>query len=1030
MVRLNRMEGMERELMTNLASLQLKSGSGSMTATVKGIDGEALPLTLSTEIQYPIGKELMAAVGPTAKDPGNDGLSGTIATKTIGLPTPFADSSLPNDSQPALFRLSALLAQAAAWASASGLDDDADSGTAAATPTASSMSIDKLSSPNPILRHVLTRQLAVGILGFELPRIIMALNTWGRYVRPDALFFYADRVAPTMPQVINLKHPRPNVSVTDRRGSAWKVLPALEHMLNTAPSEVLWFYLADDDSFPISHMLAQVWLDHSHRSEVYAGEATAQNTYMKAYYKDEEESGLVGRKLNIRYMCTGGGVLMSRALLERVVPLLEECPVFFASDVSLGHCIQKVAGVKKIHPIASIHHMYPRTPEESMKKFRMAEYKLQQAASFHHMKPPFIYKDGVSKSVSATRYLIQTEQRFFAGFIAGVAMMRRRMESEEEAHAQVMWRLTNDQPTMECLAKSNIFGKQIEMSVGPVPMIRLAIVHAYDGATEKAAKMFAESSSTGNSGSGYTGLQARLFALLFNSTSSFSSSSSEQSLAFGAGFFASHAFHTDYIALSPPSGCTPCVQYEPRSSTSKESSAGETESCMDKATVRVWEMFERHPYTMAKRAIDEAVQSDASKDTGAGPMAITSVDWSAYDIVIATDDVLPASTVRDKYASTTVFMHTVSKQCRTAAEQQSNRATPTTTTTTSSSSTPSLKLVDAFGTVELPDTSPTDHPVLPFPLTTPSHFTFYGLTQLLLGENLFIPRDLSSPAFSGATLLLDEAATMLLQTKNDDAGDGASSSSTDSHSQTRATKKLAVSLGIIPSINATMAQVPFGARIDLMSSASSLGHAAAGMETKTSARARRLKQYMESTLCLFGAGMTKGSDSEEQEGGDKGSKGSDEIAAPLPADEESAAALEGEIMLAISAGCHTFFSSKLVSIRPHLAAFHPLTAAAATSDSSSASSSSTTTAQLAHSITSLSDFISYARRLLHDPDEPYSQRRLWIESGSQRMQLNRLNMDRPLYTLIHGAAKQLQRQKERTKDDASAAAATGAAARR
>ena len=287
-------------------------------------------------------------------------------------------------------------------------------------------------SPLPLSASELSHSLVVGVFCFDVGRIEVLLDTWGKYLLPHHLMVFSEpnadpelqRRQEAMPQVVVLSNARnEGRNVTERRASAWKVLPAVQAMYERHPSSQ-WFYLCDDDSFPVLPNIA-AYLRSFHANHptyaasdaLYIGQSVEQALKARSYYADEE-----GRDVSLRYHCTGGGVVMNLPLVQRLQPHLSSCFVFFASDLSLGHCIQQRVPDARLVEVQGPQYLYAQTLEQAVSKFSLDESGVWTAGAFHHMREPFISQWGVNDRLE--QFLRESELRTYAAYLHSTHRLR------------------------------------------------------------------------------------------------------------------------------------------------------------------------------------------------------------------------------------------------------------------------------------------------------------------------------------------------------------------------------------------------------------------------------------------------------------------------------------------------------------------------------------------------------------------------------------------------------------------------------
>ena len=369
-------------------------------------------------------------------------------------------------------------------------------------------------SPMAFAPSLLSSSVVVGVFCYDVARIEVLLDTWGKWLLPARLLIFSERSSYPAAQLRQLSLPSVIVmdneanahrNVTDRRASAWKILPAVR-LLHARHPDAPWYYLCDDDSFPLvpnlAHFTANFYSQHAPRHTpqhaLYVGESVLQQTFHKGYYADEKvrsasdstlQAGrglptsntlvlgcawrvvrvgsapcgprpalgpslsltarcaallplllvpppvVQGLQVDLRYHCTGGGVLLNQRLMSLLAPHVDRCFVFFASDLSLGHCIQQQVRNVTMLEIPDATHMFSRTMEEVVSKFGLKESVVWQAGAFHHMREPFIAKWGVDSRLEV--YLRESEMRGFASYLWTLAEMAKEEEADAAAGRDV-----------------------------------------------------------------------------------------------------------------------------------------------------------------------------------------------------------------------------------------------------------------------------------------------------------------------------------------------------------------------------------------------------------------------------------------------------------------------------------------------------------------------------------------------------------------------------------------------------------------
>ena len=158
-------------------------------------------------------------------------------------------------------------------------------------------------APPPFVPALLSSSVVVGVFCYNVARIEVLLDTWGKWMLPAHLMIFsepnsdpaAQRRQQSLPSVIIMSNDaNQHRNVTDRRASAWKILPAVRLMRARHPHSP-WYYLCDDDSFPIVPNLAHFTANfysaypaYTPQHAMYVGESVLQQTFYKGFYADEK----------------------------------------------------------------------------------------------------------------------------------------------------------------------------------------------------------------------------------------------------------------------------------------------------------------------------------------------------------------------------------------------------------------------------------------------------------------------------------------------------------------------------------------------------------------------------------------------------------------------------------------------------------------------------------------------------------------------------------------------------------------------
>ena len=189
-------------------------------------------------------------------------------------------------------------------------------------------------APLPFAPALLSSSVVIGVFCYNVARIEVLLDTWGKWLLPAHLMIFsepssdqaAQRRQESLTSVI-IMHNDANAhrNVTDRRASAWKILPAVRLMYERHPASP-WYYLCDDDSFPIVPNLAHftanfysAWPAYTPQHAMYVGESVHQQTFYKGYYADEKVAGA-------HHTLTRGGAEGEREVLSSHLPCVSPLP--------------------------------------------------------------------------------------------------------------------------------------------------------------------------------------------------------------------------------------------------------------------------------------------------------------------------------------------------------------------------------------------------------------------------------------------------------------------------------------------------------------------------------------------------------------------------------------------------------------------------------------------------------------------------------------------------------------------------------
>ena len=159
-------------------------------------------------------------------------------------------------------------------------------------------------APLAAVPALLSSSVVIGVFCYNVARIEAILDTWATFLEPAHLLIFsepssdpaAQRKQESMASVIIMDNDaNKHRNVTDRRASAWKILPAVRLMFQRHPASP-WYYLCDDDSFPLvpnlAHFTANFYSSangaYTPQHAMYVGESVLQQTFYKGYYADEK----------------------------------------------------------------------------------------------------------------------------------------------------------------------------------------------------------------------------------------------------------------------------------------------------------------------------------------------------------------------------------------------------------------------------------------------------------------------------------------------------------------------------------------------------------------------------------------------------------------------------------------------------------------------------------------------------------------------------------------------------------------------
>ncbi|KAF5300099.1 hypothetical protein FQA39_LY11291 [Lamprigera yunnana] len=158
-------------------------------------------------------------------------------------------------------------------------------------------------------------------------------DTWGKTVPGKILFFSSENSRSDRLPLVALP------DIDDDYPPQRKSFAMLKYMHDNFIDKYEWFLRADDDVYIRSDHLQMLLRSVDSRKPWFIGQAGRGKP---------NEIGTLALKKNENYCMGGPGIIMSREILKRVVPNINDCLENLYStheDVELGRCVRKFAGV-------------------------------------------------------------------------------------------------------------------------------------------------------------------------------------------------------------------------------------------------------------------------------------------------------------------------------------------------------------------------------------------------------------------------------------------------------------------------------------------------------------------------------------------------------------------------------------------------------------------------------------------------------------------------------------------------------------
>ncbi|EME30097.1 Chondroitin sulfate synthase 1 [Galdieria sulphuraria] len=184
-------------------------------------------------------------------------------------------------------------------------------------------------------------------------------QTWGKLVEPSMLRFFSDSPHATIPTVVTPKiditgvnkklktNYQKRVAHKERyfREESNRSLQMFAWAWDHVP-QAKWFYKCDDDSFVRVELLQEILRQFDHTKPLYIGSTRRfQGKLVPVLERDASWT----RDIHLRYAMGGAGYVLSRGLLEKWRPWMNQCIVYNGEDKNIAKCILDTLHIEPIN---------------------------------------------------------------------------------------------------------------------------------------------------------------------------------------------------------------------------------------------------------------------------------------------------------------------------------------------------------------------------------------------------------------------------------------------------------------------------------------------------------------------------------------------------------------------------------------------------------------------------------------------------------------------------------------------------------
>ncbi|GJQ12999.1 hypothetical protein GpartN1_g4790.t1 [Galdieria partita] len=185
-------------------------------------------------------------------------------------------------------------------------------------------------------------------------------ETWGKLVEPSMLRFFSDTPHSILPTVVT-----PNIDITNVnsrlklnyqkhvghkeryfRQESNRSLQMFAWAWDHVP-QAKWFYKCDDDSFVRVDLLQEILRQFDYTQPLYIGSTRRFRGKLVPVLERDVSKRTVD--VDLRYAMGGAGYVLSRGLLEKWRPLMNQCVVYNGEDKNVAQCILDTLHIEPIN---------------------------------------------------------------------------------------------------------------------------------------------------------------------------------------------------------------------------------------------------------------------------------------------------------------------------------------------------------------------------------------------------------------------------------------------------------------------------------------------------------------------------------------------------------------------------------------------------------------------------------------------------------------------------------------------------------